>query len=82
MASYTRSGTRRKSHYDDSTAAWNANLSFLMHHVVRTTGDPMEVREAVRDELRRIEMLDGNARIALDGNTCEVDPEGWLLRAR
>lgn len=36
------------------SAAWNANLSFLMHHVVRTTGDPMEVREAVRDELRRI----------------------------
>ena len=36
------------------SAHWGANLSFQMHHVVRTTGDPGELVPAVREELRRM----------------------------
>jgi ABC-type lipoprotein release transport system permease subunit len=36
------------------SAAWSSGLSFQMHHVVRTTGDPAELQQVVRSEVRRI----------------------------
>jgi putative ABC transport system permease protein len=36
------------------SAAWGAGLSYQMHYVVRTSGDPMQLVPTIRDELRRI----------------------------
>jgi predicted permease len=36
------------------SAAWGANLSAQMYYVVRTSGDPMQLVPAIRDELSRV----------------------------